>query len=381
MSVYKRGDSFYIDIVRDGVRVNRKAGNTRRAAQQVEAEIDTKYRLKQLRLEDIRNDCPPFFQVAAEYLHNVEVTKSSRLWELEYTDYNKHLHPFFGSYPADHIDLDLLQQFQMQQKKDYANRTINIHIGLVRKIINYGKAKKYVRENFTLHYPMLDEPKKQHAFLDYGEWEKLKDNISYDLALKRTIVGRQTGLRPGELAYLAWDDISFEMKTITVRSKPDVGWIIKTKQERVVPLGEDALKILRELYKKRKGRWVFSETDKPVKSNRRALNTAAREAKISKRVTPNMLRHTFATHALDKGASLKSVQEILGHADIGTTQRYLHAMQDHLRTAVNGLNETTTKGKRAPRGAKKTARKKAGQNTALKKKKRVPTKSRHPLIG
>lgn len=180
------------------------------------------------------------------------------------------------------------------------------------------------------------------------------------MGLKRIIVGRHTGLRPGELTYLAWSDVSFEMKTITVRSKPDVGWIIKTKEQRVVPLGNDAIKILKELYKTRKSRWVFSETDKPVKSIRRALRTAARNAGISKRVTPNMLRHTFATHALAKGSSVREVQEILGHSDSATTDKYLHAMQDHLRSAVEGLDRPTGNQilNMAKRKAKKTTTKK-----------------------
>ncbi len=341
MSVYRRGKSWYIDIIRDGVRLNRKAGSTKGEALQAESELKTKLHLKQLRLEEIRTICPPFFQIAAEYLHHVQATKALRTFELEYIDYNKHLHSFFGNYPADQLSIELLLEFQKRQKSaKYSNRTINIHIGLVRKIINYGKDKKYIRENFNLKYPMLDEPKKQHAFLDYDEWEKLKSNITYDLAFKRVMVGRQTGLRPGELAHLAWNDVSFKMKTITIRSKPDVGWIIKTKDERVIPLGKDALEILEELYRTRKSRWVFSTSDHPVKSIRRALKTAASNAGITKRVTPNMLRHTFATHALESGASLKSVQEILGHADIGTTQKYLHAIQEHLRSAVEGLNET-----------------------------------------
>ncbi|HUI67696.1 MAG TPA: site-specific integrase, partial [Nitrospirota bacterium] len=301
-------------------------------------------RLGKLHLEDIRNDCPPFYQIAAEYLNHVEKTKSPRLFELEFTDYNKHLHPFLGSLPADRISEEVLQEYQQKKKSDgYANRSVNLHVGLVRKIINFAKTKKYLRETFKINYPMLEESKKQHAFLSFEEFNALKQNLTYDLTTKRVIVGRQTGLRPGELAHLAWDDVNLEMKTITVKSKPDVGWIIKDKHERVIPLGKVSHKILKELFNKRKGRWVFSSSDKPVKSIRRALNTAAKNAGISKRVTPNMLRHTAATHLLAKGANLKSVQEILGHAHIETTERYLHGMEDHVRSAVEALDDTAGK--------------------------------------
>lgn len=83
--------------------------------------------------------------------------------------------------------------FKKNKNAGLANRTINIHVGLIRKIINYGKGKKYIRESFHLKYPMLSEPVKHHAFLDFDEWEKLRNNISYDMGVKRAVFGRQTG--------------------------------------------------------------------------------------------------------------------------------------------------------------------------------------------
>ncbi|MBI4849649.1 MAG: tyrosine-type recombinase/integrase [Nitrospirae bacterium] len=99
-------------------------------------------------------------------------------------------------------------------------------------------------------------------------------------------------------------------ETIKIQSKKE--WRIKTEQERVVPLSNEAVNILRELYEKRKVKWVFSNTDKPVKDIRHALKTAAKRAGITKLVAPNMLRHTFACHSLKKGADLQAVSEILG---------------------------------------------------------------------
>lgn len=340
MTVYRRGDGWYVNIKLGGVRLNRKIGDTKKEAKEREAELRTKFRLKQLHLADIQNSVL-FHTVAEEYLDYVKKTKSGRLLELEETDYKNHLEPFFGDYLLQDINDNILLAFQGRQKSTgYANRTCNIHMGLVRKIMNFAKAKQYITR-VELKYPMLKESKKQHAFFAPQEYELLKKNITYDLALKRVEFAKNTGLRPAELTYIEWDDVSFEFRTIKIQGKAE--WKPKTDEERTVPLNKTALQILRELYEKRKGRWVFSTSDKPVKSIRRALITAARKAGITKKATPNMLRHTFATHALDMGADLMSVKEVLGQKNITTTEKYLHSIKESMRDAVNRVERKKKK--------------------------------------
>ena len=340
MTVYRRGDGWYVNIKLGGVRLNRKIGDTKKEAKEREAELRTKFRLKQLHLADIQNSVL-FHTVAEEYLDYVKKTKSGRLLELEETDYKNHLEPFFGDYLLQDINDNILLAFQGRQKSTgYANRTCNIHMGLVRKIMNFAKAKQYITR-VELKYPMLKESKKQHAFFAPLEYELLKKNITYDLALKRVEFAKNTGLRPAELTYIEWDDVSFEFRTIKIQGKEE--WKPKTDEERTVPLNKTALQILKELYEKRKGRWVFSTSDKPVKSIRRALITAARKAGITKKATPNMLRHTFATHALDMGADLMSVKEVLGQKNITTTEKYLHSIKESMRDAVNRVERKKKK--------------------------------------
>jgi integrase/recombinase XerD len=138
------------------------------------------------------------------------------------------------------------------------------------------------------------------------------------------------GLRISELAGLPLRNVSLEESVLRVRGKGS--------KERLVPLGARALERIacwREVRKK----WPqHADTLFLTKRGRAMSRTgvwqlvkdAARKANIRKNVTPHMLRHSFATHLVDHGADLRAVQEMLGHADIATTQIYTHVSAERL---------------------------------------------------
>jgi integrase/recombinase XerC len=141
-----------------------------------------------------------------------------------------------------------------------------------------------------------------------------------------------SGLRVSELVGLDWRDIDEELGMVMVRSG-------KGNKDRLVPLGEPALDALK--------RWrvampVAWERDGPVITNLRGgrLTTRSVELILQRRIaaagigagiTPHGLRHCFATHMLSNGADLRSIQEMLGHASLATTQRYTHVSVSHLK--------------------------------------------------
>lgn len=148
-----------------------------------------------------------------------------------------------------------------------------------------------------------------------------------------------TGMRPAELAFLTWNDIDFTMRTVNIQAKES--WQPKTSQERIIPLSNEALDIVSGLYNAQKIQWVFSHGERPGKSIRKALATAAHNSDI-KHVTPNMLRHTFATHLLMEGANIEAVRQLSGHTNLKTTTKYSHAISEHLRHTINKLDKTKT---------------------------------------
>lgn len=160
--------------------------------------------------------------------------------------------------------------------------------------------------------------------------QPLKPAALRDRAIIETLYS--SGLRVGELCGLDWRDIDQEVGMLMVRRG-------KGNKDRLVPIGEPALEALAEW---RRAMPVAWELDGPVFTNLRGgrLTTRAVEAIVASRlqrsglrttITPHGLRHCFATHLLNNGADLRSIQEMLGHASLATTQRYTHLNVRHLK--------------------------------------------------
>jgi site-specific recombinase XerD len=132
------------------------------------------------------------------------------------------------------------------------------------------------------------------------------------------------------------------MRAAKIQAKSGT-WSPKNLSERTIPLSAEAMEVITELYKERSGPWVFGAGDKPMKDIRRSLSTAAKNAGITKRITPVMLRHTFATHLFMNGADASAVQELMGHTSLDTTTRYTHNISQNLRDTVGKLDKTCHK--------------------------------------
>jgi integrase/recombinase XerD len=143
-----------------------------------------------------------------------------------------------------------------------------------------------------------------------------------------------TGLRVSELVHLTVHDV--DLNTGYLRTKG------KGAKERIVPIGRTAIRALKgylqifahERIPRARGPALF-----PGRGGRaitrqgfwKILRRRAASAGIRKKITPHILRHSFATHLLEGGADLRSVQSMLGHADIATTQIYTHVSREHLK--------------------------------------------------
>lgn len=143
-----------------------------------------------------------------------------------------------------------------------------------------------------------------------------------------------SGLRISEISELTLGRIHFEQGFC----RP----IGKGNKERIVPVGREALAAIRKYIDEARGKFshgklidaiFLSQFGKAISRKRiwEIIKECARIAGIRINVTPHMLRHSFATHLIERGADLRVVQEMLGHADVSTTQIYTHVSRAHLR--------------------------------------------------
>ncbi len=188
--------------------------------------------------------------------------------------------------------------------------------------------------------PCARTPKRLPTVLSPEELRRLFD-VARDpkhKALLMTLYG--AGLRLSEALALKPGDIDGRRMLIHVRLGKGAGG----GKDRMVKLSPRLLGLLRDYWRlKRPKNWLFprtSDPDRPMEDGTayRAVVRAARRAGITKRVSPHTLRHSYATHLLDAGTDLRTIQLLLGHGNLKTTTIYLHVSQAKLNAAASPLD-------------------------------------------
>jgi tyrosine recombinase XerC len=229
--------------------------------------------------------------------------------------------------------LALRKYLAVLKEKSLGSRSVARHLSTLRSFFKFLTREGYLKTNpiLSLLSPKLD--KHLPAFLTEEEVLRLiesslpKDEMGQrDRAILETVYS--TGIRISELVGLNLEDVDF------------IGCIIKVmgkgKKERIVPIGDKAIGAIRCYLDSREksGLAVFLNkrggriTDRGV---RNIVKKYIAIAGIKKGVSPHTLRHSFATHLLNRGADLRSVQELLGHANLSTTQIYTHLTTEKLK--------------------------------------------------
>ncbi len=195
------------------------------------------------------------------------------------------------------------------------------------------------REDVANKIPWPKVPHKKPDILSLSEVERLLDAaMAASLApAVVSITAYAAGLRISEACRLQHQDIDSERMLIHVR-------LGKGKKDRYVMLSPRLLEILRGYWAKARpaGDWLFPgrKAVRPLTpaSVRKALDVAARKAKLRKKVNPHLLRHSFATHLLEAGTDIRVIQVLLGHSSIRTTARYTQVSARHIASVTSPLD-------------------------------------------
>lgn len=221
----------------------------------------------------------------------------------------------------------------------YQNKTISRILSSLRSFYNYLTEIKLLDNNIFKRIRNPKVSKKLPNYLSIVEIEKILDKIDEesifgirDKCLFELLYS--TGLRVSEVSNLKIDDINLIDKSIRVLGKGN--------KERIVYFGNVAanlihkyLQIRNEFLKKGNIEYFFINNNGDKLSRQsieHIINMIMKRSEINHKISPHTLRHTYATHLLDNGADLRSVQELLGHENLGTTEVYTHVSKDKLRS-------------------------------------------------
>ena len=274
-----------------------------------------------------------------KFLRYLEIEKNYSVHTLH--NYKMDLEGFYDSLketPVENADYLTLRKYLAHLKeKNLKSRSIARKLSCLRSFFRFLCRDGYLKANPTLSLASQKLDKHLPSFLTEEEMSRLIDAASpkderglRDKAILETFYS--TGIRISELVGLNIEDLDFISGVAKVRGKG--------KKERLAPIGEYAIKAIRDYLsaRKKQSASVFINKNGSRLSSRGTRNVVHKYivlAALNRRISPHTLRHSFATHLLNRGADLRSVQELLGHANLSTTQIYTHLTTEKLKSVYD----------------------------------------------
>ena len=249
-----------------------------------------------------------------------------------------------------------LRTFLGSRHKELSARSTGRKLAAIRSFYRFAKRRGWLETSPAARIRSIQVPKNLPQVLDVDEMTALlkapdpKNKLGpRDIALLELLYA--TGMRVSELTGLNMHDLDLNDRVVRVRGKGG--------KERLVPFGRQAREALQLYFPSREG--LLSRSKKPdrdalflnrfggrlsARSVRRLLDRAIIRAGVLYNVSPHALRHTFATHLLKEGADLRSIQELLGHSSLSTTQGYTNVDMKHIMEVYDSAHPRAGRGKK-----------------------------------
>ena len=249
---------------------------------------------------------------------------------------------FLSGQTVESVDYLTVRKFLgVLRGRSISKRSVARKLSSLRTFYRFLQRDGYVKDNPVANVSTPKMDKKLPSFLDEKTViklvtapEKKTFQDSRDRAILETLYS--TGIRVGELVGIDTDDVDFISGVVKVLGKG--------RKERLAPIGEKAISIIREYLEYRNSKkkpdkkaLFLNKSGKRLtqRSVRRIVDRYIKKLSITEHVSPHTLRHSFATHLLNRGADLRSVQELLGHKNLSTTQIYTHVTTERLKTVYD----------------------------------------------
>jgi integrase/recombinase XerC len=243
---------------------------------------------------------------------------------------------------------DIRAYMGLLNEKHYSKATVARKLATLRSFYKFLVKRKQLGSNPVVAVRTPKQEKKLPKFLEYDQIKKLLETPpmnnwlgARDRAIMETLYS--TGMRVSELVALNMDDVDFLGEVVHVRGK--------NKKERIAPISSSALQVIQHYLEFRNKRAQNnSNFDSKIlfvnkhgrrlstRSVRRKMDKYLKMAGLDPSISPHTLRHSFATHMLNNGADLRSVQELLGHQSLSTTQIYTHLTTGKLKEVYQGAH-------------------------------------------
>ena len=245
--------------------------------------------------------------------------------------------------PAEITSLQVREYLANLRDKNYQKTTVVRKLATIRSFYKFLVKKGFVQQNPLIEIQTPKVDKRLPHFLGVDEVEKLlaaPSGTSFQSIRDRSImeVLYSTGLRVSELTSLNTTDVDCVGEVIKARGKG--------RRERIMPVGLKALEAIRTYIETRTTVPKINEKDPDAlflnrfgdrlssRSIRKILDKYIRITGLDEKTSPHTLRHSFATHLLNRGANLRMVQELLGHKHLSTTQIYTHVTTTGMKEAL-----------------------------------------------
>ncbi|MBM7647141.1 integrase/recombinase XerC [Bacillus ectoiniformans] len=283
-----------------------------------------------------------YFQSFIEYL---QIEKNYSVYTVDQYRYDiEEFYKFIVEQSLENIQeieyLDVRLYLTALHERQMARASIARKISSLRSFFRYLVREKYLSEN---PFSLVQQPKGAKKIPSFFYEEEMKELFAACEGDEPLTVRNKaliellyaTGIRVSECASIKLMDIEFELSVLLVKGKGN--------KERYVPFGIYALEAIETYIAEARSKLLKSAEEhsylflnhrgRPLTARgiHHVLNKVIEKATLTGKIHPHMLRHTFATHLLNNGADMRTVQELLGHAHLSSTQIYTHVTKEHLR--------------------------------------------------